>query len=67
MYEQDHYSKDSFKRNYTDLLLDEAEKLFNILAKELVDETITDYSFSIPSSLSSEERQKSSLNPNSII
>jgi hypothetical protein len=33
------------------MLKEEAEKLYNILAKELVDESISDYAFSISSSL----------------
>jgi hypothetical protein len=36
---------------YTDMLLEEAEKLYNKLAKESVDEIITDYAFSTSSSL----------------
>jgi hypothetical protein len=36
---------------YTDMLLEEAEKLFNKLVKKLVDETITDYASSTSSSL----------------
>ena len=44
-----------------DVLLDEAEKLYNKLAKEMVDESISDYAFSIsPSPLlppSNEEQQ----------
>jgi len=38
-------------QDYTDMLKEEAEKLYNILAKELVDESISDYAFSISSSL----------------
>ena len=34
---------------YTDILLDEAEKLYNKLVKELVDESISDYGCSISS------------------
>jgi hypothetical protein len=36
---------------YTDMLLEEAEKLYNKLVKKLVDETITDYASSTSSSL----------------
>jgi hypothetical protein len=36
---------------YIDMLLEEAEKLYNKLVKKLVDETITDYAFSTSSSL----------------
>jgi hypothetical protein len=48
------------------MLLEEAEKLYDKLAKDLVDETITDYAFSTPSSLlpllpQSEERQSGLL------
>jgi hypothetical protein len=35
---------------YTDMLLDEAEKLYHNVAKDLVDETITDYASSTASS-----------------
>lgn len=35
---------------YTDILLEKAEKLYNKLAKELVDEILTDYAFSTSSS-----------------
>jgi len=36
---------------YTDMLLEESEKLYNKLSKELVDESISDYDFSTASSL----------------
>ena len=36
---------------YADMLLEEAEKLYNKLAKELVDESISDYDFSTAPSL----------------
>ena len=36
---------------YTDMLLEEAEKLYNKLAKELVDESISDYTSNTSSSL----------------
>jgi hypothetical protein len=38
-------------QDYTDMLKEEAEKLYNKLVKELVDESISDYTFSITSSL----------------
>jgi hypothetical protein len=37
-------------QDYTDMLKEEAEKLYNKLVKELVDEIISDYTFSITSS-----------------
>src|SRR5690348_7269465 len=48
--------------DYTDILLEEAEKPYNKLAKELVNENITDYASSTSSSLlpvlpSTEEQQ----------
>jgi hypothetical protein len=50
-------------QDYTDMLKEEAEKLYNKLVKELVDESISDYTFSITSSLpllpSSNEEQQS--------
>ena len=36
---------------YTDMLLEEAEKLYNKLAKELVHESISDYASNVSSSL----------------
>ena len=44
--QQQHPSQD-----YIDVLIQEAEKLYNKLAKELVDESIIDYAFSTSSSL----------------
>jgi hypothetical protein len=38
-------------QDYIDVLLEEAEKLYNKLAKELVDESISDYAYNILSSL----------------
>ena len=38
-------------QDYIDMLLEEAEKLYNKLAKELVDESISDYASNISSSL----------------
>ena len=38
-------------QDYIDMLLEEAEKLYNKLVKELVDESITDYAFSTSSLL----------------
>ena len=56
-------------QTYTDMLLDEAEKLYNKLAKELVDEIIGDCLFSTPSPLpvlsqSDENGQQSSKTNN---
>ena len=36
-------------QNYIDMLLEESEKLYNKLAKEMADEVISDYDCSIPS------------------
>ena len=47
MYGQQQYSAQA----YMDMLIEEAERLYNKLKKELVDEIITDYSSNISSSL----------------
>src|ERR1051326_5293695 len=54
-----YYSSDSYgqhqqqypSQDYIDMLTQEAEKLYNKLAKELGDESISDYAFSTSSSL----------------
>jgi predicted metal-dependent hydrolase len=43
---------------YADMLLEQAEKLYNKLAKELGDEIISDYASNVSSSLPSNEGQK---------
>jgi hypothetical protein len=57
-YISQYYSSDSYgqqqqhpSQDYIDVLIQEAEKLYNKLAKELGDESISDYAFSILSSL----------------
>ena len=57
-YNSQDYDTDSYGQQqqypsqaYADMLLEEAEKLYNKLVKKLVDETITDYAFSTSSSL----------------
>jgi hypothetical protein len=62
----DQYGQQQYRSpDYIDMLMEEAEKLYNKLAKEMVDEIITEYTFSIsPSSLplispSDEEQQPS--------
>ena len=57
-YSGQYYSTDSYgqqqqhpSQDYIDMLIQEAEKLYNKLAKELGDESISDYAFSTSSSL----------------
>ena len=59
-------------QDYTDMLLEEAEKLYNKLSKELVDESISDHAYSTSSSSllpllppNEEESQPSSKTSNS--
>ena len=57
-YSSQYYAADSYgqqqqqypSQDYIDMLIEEAEKLYNKLTKEWVDEIITDYAFSISSS-----------------
>ena len=57
-YSGQYYSTDSYgqqqqhpSQDYIDMLIQEAEKLYNKLAKDLEDESISDYAFSTSSSL----------------
>ena len=45
-YDTDSYGQQQYPAQaYMDMLIEEAERLYNKLTKELVDEIITDYSF----------------------
>ena len=68
-YETSSYGQQQYPlEDYTDMILEEAEKLYNKLAKELLDESITDYASSILSSLpmlsqSDEKEQQPKASP----
>jgi hypothetical protein len=64
-YSADSYGQQYPSHDYIDMLIQEAEKLYDKLAKELGDEIITDYASSISSSLSvlSQSGEKNESHP----